>query len=33
MGTMEELFQTGDSKRDNFLSRVFGIFNEEVVKH
>ena len=33
MGTMEELFQCGDSKRDNFLSRVFGIFNEEVVKY
>ena len=33
MGSLDDVFQTGDSKRDNFLSRVFGIFNEEVVKH
>jgi len=33
MASLESLFRSGDSKRDNFLSRVFGIFNEEVVRH
>jgi hypothetical protein len=33
MATLESMFRTGDSKRDNFLSRVFGIFSEEVVRY
>jgi hypothetical protein len=33
MADLESVFRTGDSRRDNFLSRVFGIFSEEVVRH
>ncbi len=32
MRDIEQLFRSGDPKRDNFLSRVFGIFNEEIVR-
>lgn len=33
MSSLETVFRTGDSKRDNFLSRVFGIFSEEIVRY
>lgn len=33
MATLESLFRSGDPKRDNFLSRIFGIFSEEVVRY
>lgn len=34
MRTFEEMFQArGDSKRVRFLSRLFGLFNEQVVMH
>ncbi len=33
MATLESVFRSGDSKRDNFLSRVFGIFSEEIVRY
>lgn len=29
---INKTFNTKDSKRDNFLSRVFGIFNEDIVR-
>ena len=32
MSEIEAVFRSGDPKRDNFLSRVFGIFSEEVVR-
>jgi hypothetical protein len=32
MGQMEQVFSSRDRARDNFLSRVFGIFNEEIVR-
>lgn len=32
MTDFESIFRTGDSLRDNFLSRVFGILNEGVVR-
>ena len=32
MVSFEQLFQTTDSDRDKFLSRLFGIFNEEPVR-
>lgn len=31
--TFEGLFRTTDGARDNFLARLFGIFNEDVVRH
>ncbi len=32
MADVEQFFRSTDSKRDNFLSRVSGIFNEEIVR-
>jgi hypothetical protein len=32
MTDMEQFCRSADSKRDNFLSRVFGILNEEIVR-
>jgi hypothetical protein len=32
MGDLEQMFQSGDTRRDNFLSRLFGLFSEEVVR-
>lgn len=29
-GTFESIFCTGEGRRDNFLSRVFGVFSEEI---
>ena len=29
---IERTFHTGDYKRDNFLSRLFGVFNEDIVR-
>ena len=31
--TFEGIFQTGDARRDNFRSRLFGMFSEDVVRY
>lgn len=31
--TFEELFRTSDVARDNFLSRLFGMFSEDIVRY